>query len=57
MVFSKSSWIYNLAANSWVADVSDFCNELEHFSPTAVRICSYAFAYGDGGLRLQGIGK
>jgi len=52
MVFSKSNRLHNLAANSWVADLSDFYNKLEHFSPTAVWIYNYTFTYHDDGLRL-----
>ena len=52
MVFSQSNRIHKLAANTWVADVSDFCNELEHLFPIAVWIYNYAFNYRDDGLRL-----
>ena len=52
MVFSKSNRLHNLAANSWVADLSDFYIKLEHFSLTAVWIYNYTFTYHDDGLRL-----
>ena len=57
MVFSKLSRIHNLDANSRVADVSDFCNELECFPRVAVWIYDYAFAHRDVCLRSQGIEK
>ena len=57
MVFLKSNRLHNLAANSWVADFSEFCNELEYLFPISVWIYNYAFNYRDGGLRLQSVGK